>query len=248
MTEVKTTNKAPTKKPAPPTLSEKFVTIFEAYHSAPGEATLTDQFNAAKVTFEVLSEDAVQRTTFWQHAGGKDRLIWVYDSDLTLRWVNTEKPTDKLDASIHVIGSSAKGPAESKAAAWNYGIACYLGTKFGIPSHELVLELEDYTSERTAQEPAQRPSERGNDQQGINTQQSAQNRVSGTQGATRTLSDAQLGRMYRKAEAANVDRSAVDSYINENYGLQDPRFMTRFQYDEVCRQLDDRARAQGGTT
>ena len=63
------------------------------------------------------------------------------------------------------------------------------------------------------------------------------------------LSDAQLGRLYKKAEAAGMSRERTDARILEKYKKQDPATLTRQEYDEICNSLDAAAaqhNQQGG--
>ena len=53
--------------------------------------------------------------------------------------------------------------------------------------------------------------------------------------------------MYRKGEAAGYTQGQIDEWIANRYGQQDPRNMTREQYDEACAILDSTAK-QGGNS
>lgn len=54
--------------------------------------------------------------------------------------------------------------------------------------------------------------------------------------------------MYRKGEDAGVTQDQINERIAQKYGQQDPHYLTRAQYDEICNSLDAQARqAQGGT-
>ena len=76
--------------------------------------------------------------------------------------------------------------------------------------------------------------------------QSAQGRQG--QGSGR-LSDAQLARLYKKAEAAGMTKERTNARIVEKYKKQDPATLTRQEYDEICTSLDNAAaqhNQQGG--
>ena len=66
---------------------------------------------------------------------------------------------------------------------------------------------------------------------------------------TGKLSDAQLGRLYKKAEAAGMTKERTDARILEKYKKQDPATLSRQEYDEICASLDAAAaqhNQQGG--
>lgn len=239
--------KAPAKKPTVTSLQQKFCRIFDP--TDPENGSLAEQLIAAGINFDPICESAVEHSTFWQHTkDGPERLIWIYESDLTVRWTNSEKPSDQLEATIHTIGSSAKGPADAKVAAWDHALCVYLGSKFHIIPEQMIIHAEDCTCERTPQEPPQRPTEPRNGAQGINTQRGAKNATAAKSDGRRTLTGPQLDRMYKKAEAAGITMQQVDAKIRADYGAEDPHTLTRQQYDEICRLLDNEAamRRQGG--
>ena len=239
--------KTPAKKPPVATLPEKFNSIVREIKNGTEEALplfLSDK----GITFDVISEDGVQHSSFWQHTPeGTDQLVWVYESDLTVRWTNAEKPADKLDAMIHVIGTSNKGPATAKLAAWDSALATYFASKFWLPPLLKDPHAEDATNVKSTQRPTQSLAEPRNGSQGINTQEPAKNAPAAKNTARRTLTGPQMDRMYRKAEAAGITMQQVDAEIRSKYNAEDPHTITRQQYDEICRRLDDAARnRQGG--
>ena len=68
-------------------------------------------------------------------------------------------------------------------------------------------------------------------------QQSARNGSQSSQRGT-GLSDAQLNRLYKKAEACGMTKEATDNRIREKYNHDNPADLTRAQYDEICASLD----------
>lgn len=239
--------KTPAKKPPVATLPEKFNSIVSEMKNG-AEAALPLFLSDKGITFDVISEDGVQHTSFWQHKpDGTDQLLWLYESDLTVRWTNADKPADKLDAMIHVIGTSDKGPASAKLAAWDSALATYFASKFWQEPLLLDPHAEDASSIRTPQEPTQSLGEPRNGSKGINTQQPAQNAPAAKNTARRTLTGPQMDRMHKKAEVAGISMQQVDAEIRSKYNAEDPHTITRQQYDEICRRLDEAARnRQGG--
>ena len=63
------------------------------------------------------------------------------------------------------------------------------------------------------------------------------------------LSEAQLSRLYKKAEAAGMTKERTIARILEKYKKHDPATLTRQEYDEICNSLDAAAaqhNQQGG--
>ena len=248
MPETKAKTPTAPKKPTIPSLQEKFNNVLADLRSGREDA-LPIFLKEQLINFDVISEEETQHTTFRQHTkDGTDRLVWIYEADLTVRWTNAEKPSDQLEAKIHAIGTSEKGPASAKLAAWDGTLAAYFDTKFWQPIGGAGLYEEDYTSEQTPQGATQRPTQPRNGVEGINTQASAKNAPQRKPDGRRTLTGPQIDRMYRKAEAAGVTMQSVDAELKKRYNAEDPHTITRQQYDEICRDLDDMARnrQQGG--
>lgn len=247
MPETKAKTPTAPKKPAIPSLQEKFNNVLADLRSGREDA-LPIFLKEQLINFDVISEEETQHTTFQQHTkDGTDRLVWIYEADLTVRWTNVEKPSDQLESKIHVIGSSRMGPASAKLAAWDSALATYFASKFWLEPLYMKSYEEDYTSEQPQQGAAQRPSQPRNALEGINTQEDSKNATQRKSDGRRTLTGPQVDRMYRKAEAAGVTMQSVDAELKKRYNAEDPHTITRQQYDEICRDLDNMARnRQGG--
>lgn len=251
MPETKAKTPTAPKKPAIPSLQEKFNNVLADLRSGREDA-LPIFLKEQLINFDVISEEETQHTTFRQHTkDGTDRLVWIYEADLTVRWTNAEKPSDQLESKIHAIGTSDKGPATAKMAAWDGTLAAYFGSKFWQPIELTGGYEEDYPSMLAAlatQGAAQRPAQPRNAPEGINTQENAKNAPQRKSDGRRTLTGPQIDRMYRKAEAAGITMQQVDAELRKRYNAEDPHTITRQQYDEICKELDDMARnrQQGG--
>ena len=225
----------------------KFAKIFDVYE------LLTPAMNKYGVNFDIVGEtatrhaengDLVYYSSFVQHTRNGDRVVWVYEADLTLRWTNADDPEDKLEVTLHAIGTNDGGPDKAKGSAWTYCLKYYLFEKFGIDQGDDDPDMQDHTSEGRQQAP-QTPTQPQSGAQGRNTQPAPHNAQNGHTGASRPLSDAQLSRMYRKGEDAGLNQQQVNARILQKYGQQDPHNLTRQQYDEICTALDNAK--QGGT-
>lgn len=56
-----------------------------------------------------------------QHGG----LMFLYESDLTMRWTNADNEDDTDEAQTHAIAWN-DDPAKAKGSAWTYAIKYYL--------------------------------------------------------------------------------------------------------------------------
>ncbi len=226
----------------------KFAKIFDVYE------LLTPAMNEHGVNFDIVGEkatrhaengDEIYYSNYVQHTKNGDRVVWVYEADLTIRWVNADNPEDTLEVTLHAIGTNDGGPDKAKGSAWTYCLKYYLFEKFGIDQGDDDPDMADHGSD--APPPAQNKGTASqNAAGGRNTQPPAQNGQNGHTGAQKPLSEAQLSRMYRKGEDAGVTKEQIDERIAQKYGQQDPHYMTRAQYDETCNALDAQAK-KGGT-
>ena len=225
----------------------KFAKIFDVYE------LLTPAMNQYGVNFDIVGEvatrhsengDPVYYSSFVQHTRNGDRVVWVYEADITIRWTNADDPEDKLEVTLHAIGTNDGGPDKAKGSAWTYCLKYYLFEKFGIDQGDDDPDMNDHGSEAPPP-PQNRPTAPQNGAAGRNAGPQPQNAQNGHTGASRPLSDAQLSRMYRKGEDAGLSQQQVNSRILQKYGQQDPHNLTRQQYDEICAALDN-AKQQGG--
>lgn len=270
MAEEKTTKTAEAAKPL--TLEQKFVKLREAVpylqqkqHSDGVKykfakisdiyELLTPAMNEHGVNFDIINEKATRHDTngddlyyhnYTQQTRNGPRTVWVYEADLTLRWTNADDPADTLEVTLHALGTNDGGPDKAKGSAWTYCLKYYLFEKFGIDQGEDDPDARDLSDGHT---PTQSTTERTTGARsgagGTNTPPNQQNNQNGRADAPRTLSDAQLTRMYRIGEGAGYTKEQVNSRCAKKYGVKDPKTMTREQYDETCNALE--AAKQGGT-
>lgn len=220
----------------------KFAKIFDVYQ------LLTPAMNEHGVNFDIVKEEATRHDelgnalyyhSYTQNTQRGVRTVWVYEADLTIRWTNADDPDDTLEVKLHAIGTNDGGPDKAKGSAWTYCLKYYLFEKFGIDQGEDDPDLIDLSD---GQPTAQGAQYNGG---GTDTQPNQQNGQNGRKNGPRPLSDAQLSRMYRIGEAAGYSKEQVNSRCAKKYGVQDPKTMTREQYDETCNALE--AAKQGGT-
>lgn len=109
-------------------VSYDFVKIDDVYrHLAPA-------MNDYQVNLEVISESATRKDEqgnplFVQYV--PQCQMWMYEADLTLRWINAEEPQEADTVVIHAIGSH-EFPDKAKGSAWTYALKYYLLNKFCI--------------------------------------------------------------------------------------------------------------------
>jgi hypothetical protein len=195
----------------------KFAKIFDIYE------LLTPAMNKYGVNFDPVAEvatrhyengDAMFYHSYQQSTRSGTRTVWVYEADLTFRWTNADDPADIQEVTLHAIGTNDGGPDKAKGSAWTYCLKYYLFEKFGIDQGE---DDPDNTDRRA-------------DGQQYGQQQ--------TQPRLVTLSEAQMKRLYAKAEAAGMSREKTDQRILKVYGQSNPNQLTKAQYDEICTALD----------
>ena len=220
----------------------KFAKIFDVYE------LLAPAMNEWGVDWDIVKEQATRHhengdakfyDSYIQHTKNGDRVVWVYEADITLRWINVDNPEETQEITLHALGTNDGGPDKAKGSAWTYCLKYYLFEKFNIDQGEDDPDNVDHGSDAPPAPPngrqnAQQPQGKGNTQP---PQQSARN---GSQSAQRSagLSDAQLNRLYKKAENCGMTKEATDKRILEKYNQNNPAALTRAQYDEICDALD----------
>lgn len=231
----------------------KFAKIFDVYR------LLTPAMNEYGVNFDIVVEAATRHTPegdpqfyhfYTMSTRNGQHTVWVYEADLTIRWTNADNPEDTLEVTLHAIGTNDGGPDKAKGSAWTYCLKYYLFEKFGIDQGDEDPDMSDLAA--TGQPGGQaaaanRPTAPQNAPSGRNTQATGQPAQNGHTGAQTPLSKAQLTRMYHKGEDVGWTEQQINDRILQRYGQQDPHYLTRAQYDEICNALDAaRRQGQGG--
>lgn len=95
---------------------------------------LTPAMNEYKVNWEIESEKA----TITDGSGNpifvrylERPMLWLYEADLTICWINAEQPEDKVSVTLHAIGTHEM-PEKAKGSALTYAFKYYLLDKFCI--------------------------------------------------------------------------------------------------------------------
>ena len=216
-------------------VSYKYAKIYDVWEK------ITPIMNDLGVDFDVIKEEATKHTEsgdpiYWITMRAKtykgDKLMFLYEADLTIRWTNLDNDEEILEATVHAVGWN-DDPAKAKGSAHTYALKYYLFEKFSIDQGEDDPDNNDFSSQGKGT---------GGQKQGQQGQQQGQQRQS--QGSGR-LSDAQMGRLYKKAEAAGMTKERTNARIVEKYQKQDPATLTRQEYDEICASLDAAAAQHG---
>lgn len=198
---------------------------------------ITPIMNELGVDFDVVGESAIKHSdngdpVYWITMQTKtrngDKLMFLYEAGLTIRWTNLDDDEDVIETVVHAIGWN-DDPAKAKGAAHTYALKYYLFEKFSIDQGEDDPDNSDFS--------AQGKGQGGQRQQGQQGQRQGQ-------GSGR-LSDAQLNRLYKKAEAAGMSKERTNARIAEKYRKQDPATLTRQEYDDICASLDAAAAQHG---
>ena len=216
----------------------KFAKIFDVYE------LLAPAMNEWGIDWDIVKEEATRHhdngdakfyDSFIQRTRNGDRVVWVYEADITIRWINVDNPEETLDITLHALGTNDGGPDKAKGSAWTYCLKYYLFEKFNIDQGEDDPDNSDHGSD--APPAAQNCHQNAPRQQGgANGQPRQQNAGNSTQNAG--LSDAQLNRLYKKAEDCGMSKEATRKRIKEKYNKDNPAALTRVEYDEICASLD----------
>ena len=219
---------------------------------------ITPIMNELGVDFDVISEQATRHAengdpVYWITMQTKtrngDKLMFLYEADLTIRWLNLDNDDETIEiwkslgvAEDHIsrLGEDDNfwrgwndDPAKAKGAAHTYALKYYLFEKFTVDQGEDDPDNSDFGAQ-------------GKGSGAGGRQQATQGRQGQSSGR---LSDAQLARLYKKAEAAGMTKERTNARIVEKYKKQDPATLTRQEYDEICTSLDNAAaqhNQQGG--
>ena len=216
-------------------VSYKYAKIYDVWEK------ITPIMNELGVDFDVISEQATRHAengdpVYWITMQTKtrngDKLMFLYEADLTIRWLNLDNDDETIEATVHAVGWN-DDPAKAKGAAHTYALKYYLFEKFTVDQGEDDPDNSDFGAQ-------------GKGSGAGGRQQAAQGRQGQSSGR---LSDAQLARLYKKAEAAGMTKERTNARIVEKYKKQDPATLTRQEYDEICTSLDNAAaqhNQQGG--
>lgn len=191
------------------------------------------------VDFEIIEEEYIRngKSSELEYCSirtlndpGEKHMIWIYESILNIVWINASRPKDTAESYIHAIGISRSGPDAAKSQAWESCMMDYLSKKFFIQIRKLNESEKTDSGEKSKQtKENQFPDNSGSRQHGA---------------ARNPLTDAQLNRMYRKGEDAGYHEGSVNEMIRKQYGQADPHMMTRTQYDNICRYLDEEKKGE----
>lgn len=202
---------------------------------------ITPIMNELGVDFDVIGETAIRHSengdpVYWITMQTKtrngDKLMFLYEADLTIRWMNLDNDEDIIETVVHAVGWN-DDPAKAKGAAHTYALKYYLFEKFSIDQGEDDPDNNDFSAQG----------------KGSGSQRQQQGQRQGQGQSSGRLSDAQLNRLYKKAEAAGMSKERTDARILEKYKKQDPATLSRQEYDEICNSLDAAAaqhNQQGG--
>ncbi len=92
---------------------------------------LTPALNKYGINFTILREDAACIENGRKVFLTKTETGWLYEADLTVQWVNADRPEEQETAVIHLIGTNEM-PDKAKGTALTYGMKYYLFNRFNI--------------------------------------------------------------------------------------------------------------------
>ena len=113
-------------------VSYKYAKIYDVWEK------ITPIMNELGVDFDVISEQATRHAengdpVYWITMQTKtrngDKLMFLYEADLTIRWLNLDNDDETIEATVHAVGWN-DDPAKAKGAAHTYALKYYLFEKF----------------------------------------------------------------------------------------------------------------------
>ena len=119
-------------------VSYKYAKIYDVWEK------ITPIMNELGVDFDVIAEEATRHAengdpVYWITMQTKtykgDKLMFLYEADLTIRWTNLDNDDETLEAVVHALGWN-DDPAKAKGAAHTYALKYYLFEKFSIDQGE----------------------------------------------------------------------------------------------------------------
>lgn len=131
-------------------LDYKFATLNDIYRE------ILPQLNNLGVDFRIMNEkptiksgdENVYITTFniekQSYKQTYSVKMYIYEADLTIRWVNMENVNDFEEATIHIVAQNTDS-AKAKGAALTYGLKYYLFNRFLIDLGEIDPDYHDNT-------------------------------------------------------------------------------------------------------
>ena len=181
------------------------------------------------VDLRILGEEPVRNTeqgadyytSYIQQTKSGPRTVWVYESDLSLEWVNVEDPSDRENVTLHLIGTNDAGPDKAKGAAWTYGLKYYLSNRFSVPmDDEEDPDRNDYSSTTVSRSTAKSKQ----------ITQKPKPKPAGKPTAEKTtpspkLKPEQVEDILRRAEQAGISRTGMEDWIRGRLKVE-PMVMT----------------------
>ena len=110
----------------------KYAKIYDVWEK------ITPIMNELGVDFEVIGEKATRYAengdpVYWITMQTKtyngDKLMFLYEADLTIRWINLDNDDETLEAVVHALGWN-DDPAKAKGAAHTYALKYYFFAYF----------------------------------------------------------------------------------------------------------------------
>ena len=140
-------------------VSYKYAKIYDVWEK------ITPIMNELGVDFDVISEQATRHAengdpVYWITMQTKtrngDKLMFLYEADLTIRWLNLDNDDETIEATVHAVGWN-DDPAKAKGAAHTYALKYYLFEKFGIDQGEDDPDMKTSREQRRLSRHSHRP-------------------------------------------------------------------------------------------
>lgn len=212
-------------------------TMIEKITPEDAAATLLSFLNTYGIDWRIVSETAAQHDANGSglycrtyNLTASKQTLWVYEAELDILLVNVDNPNETENTELHAVGTSTKNVKDARAAALRNCLVSFFACRFNAPQI-----AQNDANDGGGEIPAAGQNEANRPQTGAQSEKQE----------PRPLSDPQINRLYKKAEAAGCTKDQVAEYVLEHYGKKELNTMTREEYDAVCKFYDDNRQPVG---
>lgn len=192
---------------------------------------LLSLLNTYHIDWRIVSETAAQHDANGSalycrtyNLTASKQTLWVYEAELDILLVNVDNMVEAESTELHAVGTSTTSVKDARSAALQNCLVSFFASRFNAPQITLNgANTDGGEIPATIQNDAKR----------------AQTGAQGEKQEPRPLSDPQVNRLFKKAEAAGCSKEQVASYVFETYGKKELNTMTREEYDAACKYYDE---------
>ena len=172
---------------------------------------IKDKMNEVGLILQTSAQAGEHKLFCYTNSKGQDKVdIQVWGS-MAYTWINAEQPEERETVSWAYYGQQ-DDISKSFGSALTYSERYFLLKYFGLPTDEDDPDGKDTTGKQTTK----------------------------TQSSTKTLSEAQIKRLFALGKAAGYQSVTVIDHINKKFN-KNPDQLNKAEYDSVCKGYEDKA-------